>query len=130
MTEIIAESPSISSPSLTERLAAMRAEMDKKWARVQDPVFTGGERATMKNWSLQKRLDTAIKNLSKRCGRLPKTRMTTAPQAPHRGVRARRSPASLRRATTDSGGSDDGGDPEPPRPSPLYSLPAYRGGAL
>ena len=31
-------------------------------------------------------------------------------------TRARRSPASQRRATTDSGG-DDGGDPEPPRSS-------------
>ena len=32
-------------------------------------------------------------------------------------IRARRSPASTRRATTDSGGDDAGGDPEPPRPS-------------
>ena len=46
-------------------------------------------------------------------------------------VRARRSPASQRRATTDSGGDDCGGDPEPPRPLSLYSLPAYAfGGAL
>lgn len=44
-------------------------------------------------------------------------------------IRARRSPASARRATADSGG-DDGGDPEPPRPPHLYSLPAYRGGAV
>lgn len=43
-------------------------------------------------------------------------------------IRARRSPASTRRATADSGGDDgDGGDPEPPRSS---NLPAYRGGAL
>ena len=46
-------------------------------------------------------------------------------------VRARRSPASTRRATTDSGGSDDGGDPEPPRSRSSNSLPAhYDGGAL
>ena len=129
MSEIIAENPQKTSPSLAERLAAMRAEMDAKAKAVHDPIFSAGERATMKNWSLQKRLEVAIKNLSKRCcSRLPKTRMMTAPQAPHRGARARRSPASQRRATTDSGG-DDGGDPEP-RPSPLYSLPAYRGGAL
>ena len=44
-------------------------------------------------------------------------------------VRARRSPASVRRATTDSGGDSDGGDPEPPRP--LYSSPSpVCGGAL
>jgi hypothetical protein len=47
-------------------------------------------------------------------------------------VRARRSPASVRRATTDSGGGDsDGGDPEPRPRHLLYSLPAhYDGGAL
>lgn len=46
-------------------------------------------------------------------------------------IRARRSPASTRRATTDSGGDSDGGDPEPPRPSLSYSLPTRRdGGAL
>ena len=45
--------------------------------------------------------------------------------------RARRSPASTRRATTDSGGDSDGGDPEPPRPRSSNSLPAhYDGGAL
>ncbi len=51
--------------------------------------------------------------------------------APRTQARARRSPASTRRATSDSGGSDgDGGDPEPPRPSLLYSLSAYAyGGA-
>ena len=44
---------------------------------------------------------------------------------------ARRSPASRRRATTDSGGGDgDGGDPEPepPRRSCICSLPAHAGG--
>lgn len=48
-------------------------------------------------------------------------------------IRARRSPTCTRRATADSGGNDDGGsgDPEPPRPPHLYSLPAYAfGGAL
>ena len=40
-------------------------------------------------------------------------------------VRARRSPASLRRATADSGGDPD---PEPRRP--YSSLPVYRGGAV
>ena len=41
-------------------------------------------------------------------------------------IRARRSPASTRRATTDSGGDDGGGDPEPPHRPHIYSL----GGAL
>ena len=41
-------------------------------------------------------------------------------------IRARRSPASQRRATTDSGGDDGGGDPEPPHRPSIYSL----GGAL
>lgn len=45
-------------------------------------------------------------------------------------IRARRSPASQRRATTDSGGDDGGGDPEPPQRPHLCSLPAYMGGAL
>ena len=46
-------------------------------------------------------------------------------------VRARRSPASQRRATTDSGGSDsDGGDPEPPRPRSSSLSPVSCGGAL
>ena len=44
-------------------------------------------------------------------------------------IRARRSPASQRRATTDSGGSDGDGDPEPPQRPHLCSLPAT-GGAL
>lgn len=48
-------------------------------------------------------------------------------------ARARHSPASTRRATADSGGSDgdgDGGDPEPPH-RPSYSLPTRcDGGAL
>lgn len=59
----------------------------------------------------------------------PARRIRTQP----RRIRARRSPASTRRATTDSGGSDsDGGsgDPEPPRRPHLCSLPAYMGGAL
>lgn len=44
-------------------------------------------------------------------------------------VRARRSPASARRATADSGGDPE---PEPPRRPYIYSLPAYAlvGGAL
>ena len=42
-------------------------------------------------------------------------------------IRARRSPASTRRATSDSGGGDDaGGDPEPPR----RASNTLRGGAL
>jgi hypothetical protein len=47
-------------------------------------------------------------------------------------VRARRSPASQRRATADSGGTDGdgGGDPEPPRPRSSSSLSPYAGGAL
>lgn len=43
-------------------------------------------------------------------------------------VRARRSPASTRRAT-DSGGDDGGGDHEPPRPR-SSNLSPIRGGAL
>ena len=40
-------------------------------------------------------------------------------------IRARRSLASVRRATTDSGGDPDPDpDPEPPRSHTLYSLPA------
>ena len=61
-----------------------------------------------------------------------RTLILTPSRAPrlHR-VRARRSPASLRRASADSGGSadSDGGDPEPPRPL-LYSLSPYAGGAI
>ena len=46
-----------------------------------------------------------------------------------RRVRARRPPASVRRATADSGGDPDP-EPEPPRPRSLsYSLPTS-GGAL
>jgi hypothetical protein len=51
----------------------------------------------------------------------------------HTRARARRSPAAQRRATVDSGGDDGGGsgDPEPPRPPHLCSLPALcDGGAL
>ena len=49
----------------------------------------------------------------------------------HPRTRARRSPASVRRATADSGGSDsDGGDPEPPRRPRSTSFSAVLGGAL
>ena len=51
----------------------------------------------------------------------PARRIRTQPR-----IRARRSPASTRLATTDSGGTDDGGDPEPPHRPHIYSL----GGAL
>ena len=133
MTEIIAENPQSTSPSLAERLAAMRAEMDAKAALVHDPIFTPAERATMKNWSLQKRLGAAIRNLRMRTRRHTRHVLAVTPRRTHGEARARRSPASTRRATTDSGGSDGdgGGDPEPPRPPHLYSLPARRdGGAL
>ena len=134
MTEIIAENPHDTNPapSLAERLAAMRAEMDKKMAGVHDPLFTPGERAAMKNWSLHTKLDAAIRYGNKK---LRAIRRTPRP-APARRIRAqtrgraRRSPASQRRATTDSGGDDgDGGsgDPEPPhRP---FNTPRV-GGAL
>ena len=52
---------------------------------------------------------------------------------PRARTRARRSPATERRASADSGGSDSdgGGDPEPPRPRSSNSLPAHAaGGAL
>ncbi len=49
------------------------------------------------------------------------------PRRAHARIRARRSPASQRRATADSGGDDAGGDPEPPRPS---LSPTISGGAL
>ncbi len=128
MTEIIAENPQKTSPSLAERLAAMRAEMDKKMAGVHDPLFTPGERAAMKNWSLLTKLDAAIQLRAGR--RTPRPAPARRIRAQTRG-RARRSPASTRRATTDSGGDSDGGDPEPPRPRSSNSLPAhYDGGAL
>ncbi len=123
MTEIIAENPQNTSPSLAERLAAMRADLDKQWIGGHEPIFSAGERATMKNWSLQKRLNVAIKNLKKR--KIPAVRTAAAPRVAHRGARARRSPASQRRATTDSGGDPE---PEPPRRSPYNSLPARRDG--
>ena len=46
----------------------------------------------------------------------------------HSPARARRSPASLRRAAADSGGLTDP-DPEPRRTPHTYSLPAMIGGA-
>ena len=51
------------------------------------------------------------------------------PRRAHARIRARRSPASQRRATTDSGGDDGGGsgDPEPPRPRCNLSPVFYRG---
>ena len=58
-------------------------------------------------------------------------RFPTQRQRAHTTARARRSPASVRRATVDSGGSTDP-DPEPPRrrrAHHIYSLPSL-GGAL
>lgn len=124
MTEIIAENPQGTSPSLAERLAALRAEMDAKAARTHDSIFTPAERASMKHWSLQKRLGVAIRNLRTR--RYTRRVLAVTPRRTRGEARARRSPASQRRATTDSGGGD-GGDPEPPhRPS---NTP-HAGGAL
>jgi hypothetical protein len=60
---------------------------------------------------------------------------TLIPHIPHilktqARVRARRSPASSRRAASDSGGDDGDGDPEPPRPRSSNSLSPICGGAL
>lgn len=135
MTEIIAENFQETSPlSLAERLAAMRADLDQKWAPAGEDPFTTSDRARMENWSLDKRLRVAIQNLTKIQSRLRHrpVRRATTPRL-RRVVRAvrrdRRSPAAVR-ATADSGGSsgDPDPDPEPPRPL-LYSLPAS-GGAL
>ena len=128
MTEIIAENPPNTTRSLAEQVAAWRAERDKKWAGVHEPMFASKDRATMKNWSFQKKMDAAIRHGNKQLRALRRRpRPSPAPRIrTQRRIRARRSPASTRRATTDSGGGDDGGgDPEPPRPSLLYSLPAY-----
>ncbi len=127
MTEIIAENPQNTSPSLAERLASMRAEMDER-ARAANPdnykLFSRTQRATSGRWSFQKKIETAIRGLDKRARRhAPSRHVRLRPL--HAQARARRSPASQRRATTDSGGDPE---PEPPRRN---SLAARRdGGAL
>lgn len=135
MTEIISENPQETSPnpSLAEQVAAWRAERDKKWAGAHEPMFSSKDRATMKNWSFQKKMDAAIRHGNKKMRairRMPRATPARRTHTPAR-VRARRSPASTRLATTDSGGTDDSGDPEPPRPRSANSLRARRdGGAL
>ena len=135
MTEIISENPQETSPnpSLAEQVAAWRAERDKKWAGAHEPMFSSKDRATMKNWSFQKKMDAAIRHGNKKMRairRMPRATPARRTHTPAR-VRARRSPASQRRATSDSGGTDGGGDPEPPRPRPRCNVsPIFCGGAL
>lgn len=134
MTEIIAENPQETSPSLAERLAKMRAEMDERAAQAGHVGLPPAERARSSRWSLHTRIDALIRAGDKRMRRDNHRGLRQHQEAPARRIRtqartrARRSPASTRRATADSGGSGDP-DPEPPR-RPLYNLPVCMGGAL
>ena len=107
MTEIIAENPPNTSPSLAEQVAAWRAERDKRWAGVHDHMLSATDRVGMKNWNFQKKMDAAIRYGNKKLRALRRSRPRPSPARRIRAqtrVRARRSPASTRRATTDSGG--------------------------
>ena len=128
MTEIIAENSPFTS-DLQAWLAAERRRMDEEVAAVHDePLFTSSQRARMGKWSLDKKLRSAIANLTKIQNQLRHgvARRATTPRL-RRVVRAvrrdRRSPATVR-ATADSGGDLD---PEPPRSSCSLPMP---GGAL
>ena len=74
----------------------------------------------------------AFKTLNKILQRVMRPGLPRRVRVRIQDARPRRSAASHRRATADSGGFDsDGGDPEPPQLPHLYSLPAHRdGGAL
>ena len=137
MTEIIAENPQETSPSLAERLAKMRAEMDERAAQAGHVGLPPAERARSSRWSLHTRIDALIRAGDKRVRRDNRRGLRQHQEAPARRIRthtqarirARRSPASTRRATTDSGGDDAGGDPEPPRrPQSTSFSPVFGGG--
>ena len=127
MTEIIAENSPFTS-DLQAWLAAERSRMDSEAAAVNEPLFSGPQRARMRGWSLNKRLRVAIQNLTARL----RGRRDATPRRLRRVVlravrRDRRtSPATAARAA-DSGGSS--GDPDPD-PEPSRPRKRSRGGAL
>lgn len=109
MKRILPENPSFASPAQAAKalldwadgklsdpeLATVLSKSQVAISRLPQLISNRKRRQQMPRFSLARRVVTRI-----RCTR----------------TRARRSPASTRRATTDSGG-DDGGDPEPPRSS-------------
>ena len=96
------------------------------WGRFLKKALKKGDTAALGAFPFLNWLPKSQKKLAPRQRRpSPAPRIRTQSRT---RIRARRSPASQRRATTDSGGTDGDGDPEPPR-RPYSSLPAT-GGAL
>ena len=123
MTEIIAENSPFTS-DLQAWLAAERRRMDEEVAAVNEPLFTSAQRARMGKWSLDKKLRSAITNLTKLRHGLACRAATPRLRRVVRAVRQDRGSPAAVRATADSGGDPDP-DPEPPRPRKRS-----RGGAL
>ena len=78
--------------------------------------------AQVRNLPAFKKARRAIFRLQVEEGRAHGRGRTCIPRifTPRARIRAHRSPACARRATSDSGGDSDGGDPEPPRSSFPY----------
>ena len=126
---------------LVDRYYPCAGEADGEWALDKDSAYQSAYQASFeqmemppeaRGWREWDALDD--KEAAARAARArahTQTVIRTRSYRTQTRVRARRSPASVRRAASDSGGDDgdDGGDPEPePRRSNLS--PVANGGAL